>query len=493
MESNLTEMECGEELKPLFPMIEPFKVTKPGDFWRGLEVISTGAATLRDWTWAFEGTTPLVRPFLRATGGRSSVMVCPTNACSCVHTVSETERWGLIAACSCEDWECETLRIQPDDVAIYELERELLGDAIVRALGLGKHDAARYEGPGLYEIGRCAEAAAPVYLAMGDYHSLMRGIGKVTCVREGPFLLLTPTGSSCEQDVERLLQQHGAGHISLSSVLEVRMGTRGVEFVPNGAAAASLRAFVERVTKSRGGGTVLASIHREIASVGTQLAELRVESGRAGEGGEAARVESRPRYLLRKGLQGWQLVFDGKETVLWDEKAVTYVSVLLLDPPAEPIHGSELAHRAFGDAVVEDQRNLAMDDADTAREMATARRRCQAVIDDDGASEVERQEARTELEEIQEWAQKHLRGTEGNEQRQVRAIRQNIRRFLEKLHTAQNAQGEPDEVLRAFGEHLERYLWRASGAGARGRRARVRSGLAGRFTYEPPAGVKWSG
>ena len=132
-------------------------------------------------------------------------------------------------------------------------------------------------------------------------------------------------------------------------------------------------------------------------------------------------------------------------------------------------------------------------DADTAREMALARRRCQAVIDDDGANEVEREEARAELEEIQDWARKHLRGTEGNEQRQVRAIRQNIRRLVERLRTARSEHGEPDEVLRAFGKHLEKHLLLPSGRGRDGRAGRVRSGLAGRFTYEPPEGVRWSG
>ncbi len=129
-----------------------------------------------------------------------------------------------------------------------------------------------------------------------------------------------------------------------------------------------------------------------------------------------------------------------------------------------------------------------MDDAETLEAMRSARRKCEAVIDDDEASEVEREEARRELEEIEAWARKHLRGTEGNEQRQVRAVRQAIRRLLEWLA------GNGDPVLVAFGEHLERYLWRPSGRAAGGgwrRGARVRAGLAGRFTYEPPEGVEW--
>jgi hypothetical protein len=188
---------------------------------------------------------------------------------------------------------------------------------------------------------------------------------------------------------------------------------------------------------------------------------------------------------LRKGFGGWRLVFDGRESVLADEKGVGYVGVLLLDRPSEPVHASELANRAYGDAIIGDQRNLAIEDVETLRAMKQARRKCQRVIDDPEASEVERKEARSELDEIEAWARRHMRGTEGNEQRQVRAIRQAIRRLIVRLE----ASGDP--VLKAFGEHLEMYVWRPSGRVGRGRNSRVRAGLAGRFTYEPPEGVRW--
>jgi hypothetical protein len=50
-----------------------------------------------------------------------------------------------------------------------------------------------------------------------------------------------------------------------------------------------------------------------------------------------------------------------------------------------------------------------------------------------------------------------------------------------------------NEVWRSFGEHLDKCLWKPSGRSRGGRKARVRAGLAGRFVYEPPDGVKWSG
>jgi hypothetical protein len=204
--------------------------------------------------------------------------------------------------------------------------------------------------------------------------------------------------------------------------------------------------------------------------------------------GDAARSETEDlavgQYVLRKVLGAWSLVFGGRGAPLPERKAVAYVLILLMRP-GELVHGAELAHRAFGDAVVQGELNLALDDYDRVRWLGDSRRRCQAVVDDPNANETEKEEARAELEGIEDWARRHLRGTEGNEQRQVRAVRQAIRRFLDELRQS------PDETLRAFGEHLEAYLWRPSGRGSAGRNLRVRAGLAGRFVYEPPEGVRW--
>jgi hypothetical protein len=151
------------------------------------------------------------------------------------------------------------------------------------------------------------------------------------------------------------------------------------------------------------------------------------------------------------------------------------------------MHCSELAARAVGDAVVEGQWNLAGDDGESMAALRKARREYQAVLDDDDAMEDEKEEAQQKLEEINAWARKHVRGTVGGDQKQARAIRQAIRRLLLYLAKAD------DVTLRAFGEHVDRYLWQPSSRSVGRRSARVKAGLAARFTYEPPAGVRWSG
>ncbi len=213
-------------------------------------------------------------------------------------------------------------------------------------------------------------------------------------------------------------------------------------------------------------------------------------------GGDVVGIEDEgngARYILRKGLGGWELVFDGKKGgLLPDWKGLRYVAYLLKNPPSEPIHGSELGKRVLDDVVIV-QRNLAADDPESFAGKKKAERECRAILEDDSATEVEKAEASLELADIGDWARKHLRGTEGNEQKQVRAIRQAIRRLLENLAIVKDDSGKPNAVVQEFGRHVERYLWQPSSRSGGGRNSRVRSGLAGRFTYEPPDGLTWSG
>ena len=198
-------------------------------------------------------------------------------------------------------------------------------------------------------------------------------------------------------------------------------------------------------------------------------------------------------HVLRKEFGVWKLVFEGETRFLADEKGIHYVAYLLKNPPPEPIHASELGAKAVGDAVIEGQRNLSADDKDTLAAMKKSRQEYQTVLDDDDASHVEKKEATTELAKIDAWAKKHARGTEASEQKQSRAIRAAIRRFLEKLEKAEYEGGEPEDILRGFGQHLERHLVKPSSVGNTSRKSRVQSGMAGKFHYDPPKGLRWSG
>ena len=257
-----------------FARIERGKArAKRGDFWEGLELMSSGAGVMRGWEWAFGAAVDLVRPFLKPTGRRAMVIACPAPMpCECQHAVRETEMFGLVAACCCEDWRCDTFRLELGDVLIHALDRHAFGAPVAGTLGFVGTDGTGHQGVGMFEIGRCTAAAAPVYRGMGDSEALLREIGKVVAVREGPFVLLTPTGKACSAQVEQALRHQAAAHISLSSVLEPlpRGAFRAME-----AAGPALADFVERVARSRQSGAVLSGIHREIAAVRGEFVELR--------------------------------------------------------------------------------------------------------------------------------------------------------------------------------------------------------------------------
>ena len=195
-----------------------------------------------------------------------------------------------------------------------------------------------------------------------------------------------------------------------------------------------------------------------------------------------------PRYVIRKGLGGWILIYDWEVTTLPDDKAVYYAAHLLLEPPPAPIHATELDNLVFGHALVENQRNLGRDDQETLAKQGLARRKCQAILEDDSATALERAEAQRDLDEINAWAKNYQRGTEAGEQKQVRAISAGLLRLIKDLERATGRKREPVPVLRAFGGHLRTHLWEASGRSI-GRTGRP--GRSGCFTYEPPAGVRW--
>lgn len=190
-----------------------------------------------------------------------------------------------------------------------------------------------------------------------------------------------------------------------------------------------------------------------------------------------------PRYVIRKGLGGWILIFDWEVTALPDDKAVYYVAQLLLEPPPVALHATLLDNMVFGHALVENQRNLGRDDHETLARQGLARRKCQAILEDESATSLERAEARRELDKINVWARKYQRGTVAGEQKQARAISVGLWRLIKDLERATGRKQEPVPVLRAFGRHLRTHLWEAS------HRIGVRAGC---FTYEPPEGVVWA-
>ena len=204
------------------------------------------------------------------------------------------------------------------------------------------------------------------------------------------------------------------------------------------------------------------------------------------------------RYALRRGVQYWALVFAGRETVFKHELGALYVACLLLHPLKEPLHAVALALKARDmagkpvglDEVVE-ERSMGLEDAAAVRALWHRQRELERVLADRQEIEPVKAEALRELEEVTEYLRTSPWRSRHGAERCVRAVTVAIKRFYVRLAGARDAEGKPDEVLRAFALHLHEYLLVPSGRAGAWARAQAVPGSACCFIYQPPPGVVW--
>jgi hypothetical protein len=137
------------------------------------------------------------------------------------------------------------------------------------------------------------------------------------------------------------------------------------------------------------------------------------------------------------------------------------------------------------------ERSLGRDEAAAARALWRRQRELERILADRLEIEPVKAEAQRELEEITERLRKSPWPSRHGAERSVRAVAAAIKRLHARLAAAVDAEGKPDELLRAFALHLHEYLLVPSGRGGAHARAQAVPGSAGCFTYEPPPGVVW--
>ncbi len=228
--------------------------------------------------------------------------------------------------------------------------------------------------------------------------------------------------------------------------------------------------------------------------------------------------KQKPAYGIRKHISFWAVDFKGQTAVFDHEQGAFYVAYLLLNPPSEPIHGLALEVRSlayFGeylkypgmteivnpdtgeamtlgyDAVFE-QRNFALDDADSVRLLRRKQLELEAILDNESASEPVKAEVERELNELYAWQKMTHPETVSAAQKAVRAVRWTLTRFHQHLATALDPRGNPHPVLRAFAAHLHEYLLIPSARYCKPGGVPTIARVAGTFTYEPPPAVKWT-
>jgi hypothetical protein len=223
-------------------------------------------------------------------------------------------------------------------------------------------------------------------------------------------------------------------------------------------------------------------------------------------------------FSIRRHTGFWSLTFKGQEACFDHEQGAYYVAWLLLNPPSEPIHGMALEIKSmayFGqflngpaeteivdpstgetmilacDAIFE-QRNFALDDAESIRPLRRKQLELEAILDNEHASEPVKAEVQRELAELYAWQKMSHAETMDTAQKAVRAVRWTLTRFNKHLATAVDPRGNPHPVLRAFAAHLQEHLLIPSARYCKTGGAPTIARVAGTFTYEPPSGVKWT-
>ena len=209
------------------------------------------------------------------------------------------------------------------------------------------------------------------------------------------------------------------------------------------------------------------------------------------------RQQDERRYALRRGVDYWALVFEGRETVFKHELGALYVAYLLLNAPKESLHAvalalkaREMAGKPAGPQDVLEERSMGLEDAAAVRALWRRQRELEQVLDDRLEIEPVKAEAQRELEEITEHLRKSPWLSCHGAERCARAVAVAINRLHAHLAAAVDAEGRPDTVLRAFARHLYDHLLLPSGRGGSYARAGAWT-LPGCFIYVPLPGTQW--
>jgi hypothetical protein len=353
-----------------------------------------------------------------------------------------------------------------------------------------------------HQVGLLGPTQAPVILSFPvDANDLYSEFCALAAAIPGPFVLLTASARYHDPTIVSVFRKHGHLHLPLAWHLSLVAPGKLTATPEVKAILATFSRHAQILLPPRAG-----TGKRSIGQSG---------SDSAASSALDSELQAPTSYAIHKDGDCWTITFNGQAAAKKHEKGLLYVAWLLTNPPKDPIHAMELVAKvpaiyrrqlgltstvdettgkqvAFAADAMPQERTHAADDLLVARRVLAAEREWEAVLDDDDATEPEKAEALSKLEELADFQRRHAMRSRGNAERLVRAVRVAITRLHANLAKATDTKGRPHPVLRPFADHLTKHLITPS-ARYNGRMgARTRAGVAGRFTYEPPKEVKWS-
>lgn len=206
--------------------------------WLVLESIHNLSAVTAEWRTQLGAHFAAFRNgFLVRAAQAATSYPCPRQ-CGCAHEIVHHNSIEIVAVCRCESWNCDDLRLAPQDTALWTLSWPRLGSALCKALGLHSRKAG-FTLENTRQIGAWSEAAIPVILTVQSEPSGLRPVIRELAARlRQPFILLAPTARHLDATGKELLAHAGAGFFDLEShiTFQSTMGSTALVSEPDDAA-----------------------------------------------------------------------------------------------------------------------------------------------------------------------------------------------------------------------------------------------------------------
>jgi hypothetical protein len=426
--------------------------------WAALEDMATLAGAAMEWRQvAGEVAFEAIRLACLDDAERpASSVPCPDRP-GCAHKLWPKADGGYVGVSKADDGvDCDDIQVTDEEAVVWELNFVRLGRKVAESLSCDSMDA-KLDLDRTRQIGSLGDGPLPILLTIqNDEDGFTKVVKQLVARFPKGFVLFAPTSRFCNVHATDLFGRVNAGFFTLEA---------HVILLANGKLQASKTA------------EELFAAHLAPPVGNTSIKRMAMQPC--------------PRFLLRRGMGVWKLIFEGKEGEIDHGRGISLVAYLLFNPPLGGLHGTELAKRVFGQEILQEA-SLGADSDSTRRKIEKEAIKWNAVMKNPGASESEKAEALEELQNLADALNVTRMDSEGGADKQVRAIRRAIDRLIEKLRDAKDRKNNPHLALRALGEHLHKHLWIPSSRFSGDSRSRARAGVAGQFTYERPAGVVWA-
>lgn len=185
------------------------------NLWRALEAIPELVAVPAVWRkWAGPDFAAACAGFLRPTGRLAQSYPCD---CGCSHHIIRHSAEHIVAVCQCDPWNCDDVRLAPEEAILWELSRTGLGRAICRALEIDARQA-EVDPEGTSQIGAFSARALPVYLTLAPGTEEFRHtVANLAARLSDGFILFAPTSRFLDGECRELLTKARAGFFDLES------------------------------------------------------------------------------------------------------------------------------------------------------------------------------------------------------------------------------------------------------------------------------------